>query len=270
MTEEDYTDLTAGDNSGEPLEMESPEYTGGFAPTAPGVYRNAKRVLVPKDGKIARRQKDGHFGFLFKLTSGVELDGMTRDVDFHYVYINTKPQDIQDFVNGAYVPKLGPSGKPLQVSDAAKYLRLFEKETKGLTLPKVSELIEQTLDSEVGVRIEWRERTDKTGEKDPVSGKDIYGKSWLKTDDFIAGWTNAAGGFTARNAENPLPKGKDRKGLIFTYAPEVRGVLEDRIGQKTGNPYKVFRADNGPDSRVFKASAYAAYFTRVPKAPVAA
>lgn len=226
-------------------EVPTREEGRSFAPTRPGVYANPSRILhgVPK------LQKDSNWGFTLKLTGGVVVNGRVTDTKYpHYVYINTTPRDVLDFSTTPPTPKKKADGTPLRVSDVNRYLRLCGVDPKGLTIkmtptgPEGSLLdaVNSTLTTPVGVKIEWEDKTEKTGEKNE-KGKDVYAQSSLRTKDFVVG-TSASG--------KPV------------YSHTVRGILESRTSAK-GKTYYVFKATE--DGILFTAKAVVSYFTELPK-----
>lgn len=254
-TEAQYVDTSDMEETGEAFEMDSEQApSGGFTPTLPGFYDNPSRILVPKievvgeekREHLVRREKDGHFGFLFKLVGGLEKDGRVTDTKYpHTVYVSTRLRDVMDFSQRPPVPRKKADGTTLQVSDLNRYLRLAGVDPKGLRLTKgpdglytgsLLDAVISTLNTTVGGKVGWRERTEATGELTP-DGKKKYGQSHLRTRDFQTGTVDG----------EPV------------YSPEVTGFLEEKVSAR-GKTYKVFKAD--PDGETFKAQAFVEYFTK--------
>lgn len=233
---------------GEPFCLDEDEVPtregGGYAPTRPGIYTNPSRVLHG-----SKLQKDGNWGFTLKLTGGVLVNGRVTDTRYpHYIYISTTPREVMDFSTTPPTPMKKADGSPLKVSDVNRYLRLVGVDPKGLMIKMTSagpegsllDAINSTLTSPVGVRIEWEDKTEKTGEKNE-KGKDVYAQSSLRTKDFVVG-ASASG--------KPV------------YSHTVRGVLEPRTSNR-GRTYYVFKPTE--DGILFTAKAVASYFTDLPK-----
>ena len=246
-TESQYVATEDLDGTGEAFEMDSEQVPQGtFTPTLPGYYNNHSRIIVPKGEALIRREKDGHYGVLFKLVGGLEKDGRVTDTKYpHFIYVSTRPRDVMDFSQRPPVARKKQDGTTLQVSDMNRYLRAAGVDPKGLRLTKgadgnyVGSLLDallETLNTTVGVKVDWRERTEPTGELTP-DGKKKYAQSCLRTRDFQIG----------TNDGEPV------------YSPEVKGHLEEKVSQK-GRTYRIFHAD--PDGETFKAQAFAAYFCK--------
>lgn len=183
-----YSDPTQVEGNGEPFDTES-DNASVWVPTLPGNYINQSRIAVPKDGKVVRLQKDGRLGFYLKLTGGVTdpRTGVTSDTRFPFgIYISTTMTEQKEWVNGVGVAKLGFDGKPILRSSAAQYLKLFGMQTKGLTQERFEQLILETLEQPVGVRIDWREKQPKnpeTGQYDKGYKFKTYSKTYRKAGE---------------------------------------------------------------------------------------
>lgn len=268
-TEAQYTDQEDLLATGEEFQLDDTEIPRtGYTPTLPGVYLNPSRILKPANGGLGaedyiKRQVNGEFGVNFKLVGGLVVNGQLTDTRYPFgKYINTGLRVVMDFSkrppeprplrdeSGRIVidPETGKP-KPLRASEINRYLRSAGVAPKGLGLKPTAEgwkgplldAIMSTLDTAIGVRIDWHEQVAKAEDgtwPDPV----------LRSYDF-----------RRRDAEGNIVNTPD--GLPI-YEAEIVGFLEEHVGQRSGRPYKKFVPD--PSGLTFKARAFVSYFTNPP------